>query len=633
MSGPAVPRSDTGAARPAAGVEVADVEEADVGAVEGVGAAEGAYAHIDPSPDRRTPPRVGPVAATVLAGTATVALTLVLWASVGFGSIAVAVGVGCGAALAAVLARTLRGDPAGAGSGALGPADLVTLARAVMTCGVAALTAELLGGASVTTAVLALAGPALALDAVDGLVARRTGTATRFGARFDGEVDAFLILVLSVAVGSIVGWWVVAAGLARYLFALAGLVRPWMRAPLPYRYWRKVVTAVVGIALVTALVEAVPKGVRVGLLVVAMVLLAESFGRDVAWLWRRRNETSVARVSGRARAVGIVLATLAAVALVWFALLSPQRPDHVLPLSFLRIPGEALVLIALVLAASLRSPRLATGVAAVAGALLAVLALLKVLDLGFFAVLDRPFTIVTDHALLGSGLDFVRESSGPWAARGAVLAAVLFTGATLVGVPLAMVRLTGALTRHRRGVARVVAALSALWVFAATTGVRAAPDQPVASVDAARLAVDKVQSSVDAVADQRRFERAVTQDAFQAPRESDLQALRGQDVLVVFVESYGRAALEGTDMESVRTLLDSGSDELVAAGYDARSGFLTSPTFGGSSWLAHASLLSGLWVADQQRYERVLSSPRTSITSVFARSGWRTSAVMPSRTR
>ena len=54
-------------------------------------------------------------------------------------------------------------------------------------------------------------------------------------------------------------------------------------------------------------------------------------------------------------------------------------------------------------------------------------------------------------------------------------------------------------------------------------------------------------------------------------------------------------------MAPVRSLLDSGTGELGAAGYRARSGFLTSPTFGGSSWLAHASLMSGLWVDDQQR--------------------------------
>ena len=91
--------------------------------------------------------------------------------------------------------------------------------------------------------------PALVLDAVDGRVARRPAAVTAFGGRFDGEVDAFLILVLSVAAAPTVGWWVLAAGLARYAFAVAGWCLPWMRARLEFRYWRKVVTATVGIAL------------------------------------------------------------------------------------------------------------------------------------------------------------------------------------------------------------------------------------------------------------------------------------------------------------------------------------------------------------------------------------------------
>src|SRR5690606_37764087 len=132
------------------------------------------------------------------------------------------------------------------------PADLVTYCRGLMACAVAALAAEQFLGHEVTAAVLVLAVPALLLDAVDGRVARRTGTETAFGARFDGEVDAFLILVLSVVVASSLGWWVLAAGLARYVFAAAGWALPWLREQLEPRHWRKVVTATVGIVLTVA---------------------------------------------------------------------------------------------------------------------------------------------------------------------------------------------------------------------------------------------------------------------------------------------------------------------------------------------------------------------------------------------
>ena len=90
----------------------------------------------------------------------------------------------------------------------IGPADWVTLARATLAVGVAALVADSFGGSAQVAALVTLAAVALALDFVDGYVARRTGTASTLGARWDGEVDAFLILVLAVYVASSVGAWV-----------------------------------------------------------------------------------------------------------------------------------------------------------------------------------------------------------------------------------------------------------------------------------------------------------------------------------------------------------------------------------------------------------------------------------------
>jgi phosphatidylglycerophosphate synthase len=135
--------------------------------------------------------------------------------------------------------------------------------------------------------------PALLLDAVDGWVARRTGSITELGARFDMEVDAFLLLVLSAYVAPVLGPWVLAIGLMRYAFVAAGWLVPRLRGQLPPRYWRKVVTAVQGIALAVAASGVLPSlaGVLVG---VALALLVESFGRDVAWLARHGTSGSPA---------------------------------------------------------------------------------------------------------------------------------------------------------------------------------------------------------------------------------------------------------------------------------------------------------------------------------------------------
>ena len=146
---------------------------------------------------------------------------------------------------------------------------------------------------------IGLTVPALALDAVDGWVARRTHSITELGARFDMEVDAFLLLVLSAFVAQVLGPWVLAIGLMRYAFVAAGWMLPWLRGQLPPRYWRKVVTAVQGIALALAASGLVPElaGVLVG---AALALLVESFGRDVVWLAVRRRSRERARPSSRA---------------------------------------------------------------------------------------------------------------------------------------------------------------------------------------------------------------------------------------------------------------------------------------------------------------------------------------------
>jgi phosphatidylglycerophosphate synthase len=230
-------------------------------------------------------------------------LLAVLSASVGLGAVGWLVGAGYGVGLTLLLSRGLDG----AGARRLGPADRVTLARGVLVGAVTALVADTGFTAVPVVTVVSLAACALVLDGVDGWVARRTGTASALGARFDMEVDAFLILVLSLPVALSVGPWVLAIGAARYLFVAAGWWLPWMRAALPARYWRKPVAAIQGIALVLAVADLLPRLGTVLVLVTALGLLSESFGRDVWWLWRRsRSQLREARatevLTGRSQA-------------------------------------------------------------------------------------------------------------------------------------------------------------------------------------------------------------------------------------------------------------------------------------------------------------------------------------------
>ncbi len=216
---------------------------------------------------------------------ALVTLLAALEATVGTGPSAWVVGLTCGVLLSAAVARGVVAT----GAGTLGPADLVTLSRAILACAVAAIVADSFSHPSYRPTLVSLAVIALLLDAVDGRVARRSGTCSAFGARFDGEADAFLILVLSVYVASSIGAWVLTIGAARYVFGLAGCALPWLRSELPPRYWRKVVAAVQGVVLTWAAAGIAPDGVVAVGLAVALALLTESFGRDALWLWSHRH--------------------------------------------------------------------------------------------------------------------------------------------------------------------------------------------------------------------------------------------------------------------------------------------------------------------------------------------------------
>lgn len=185
-----------------------------------------------------------------------------------------------------------------------GPANAVTLARTTLVGGVTALVADVFTGRPPVAALAALTAVALVLDAVDGRVARRTGTASPFGARFDMEVDAFLILVLSVQVALEAGAWVLAIGAMRYVFVAAARVLPWLDGPLPPSMARKTVAAVQGVVLLVAGAGVLPRVPASTVVAAALALLVWSFARDVRWLWRVRPAGRAVRRPVRLGGVG-----------------------------------------------------------------------------------------------------------------------------------------------------------------------------------------------------------------------------------------------------------------------------------------------------------------------------------------
>lgn len=167
-----------------------------------------------------------------------------------------------------------------------GPANQVTLLRLALT----ALLGGLLGETSpnLPWVAFAIAGTVLVLDGVDGWLARRGGWSSRFGARFDMETDALLVVLMAMLVWQFdkAGAWVLLAGAMRYLFVGAGFAWPWLRRPLPDSGRRKTVCVLQILSLLAALLPLVPTPMSAGIAAVGLLLLTGSFLTDVAWLRR-----------------------------------------------------------------------------------------------------------------------------------------------------------------------------------------------------------------------------------------------------------------------------------------------------------------------------------------------------------
>ena len=266
-------------------------------------------------------------------------------------------------------------------------------------------------------------------------------------------------------------------------------------------------------------------------------------------------------------------------------------------------------------------------------ALLGTLLVLRLLDLGSYVAFDRGFSPLVELHLLGDGWNLAsgvvgRIRGGARGRRGARRAGAAVRR-DLVGHRRARPR-----ARRPRRIAVALAALAlgigALGLAAERTLPERVPDVP-AGADLAPELVDRVRRMARSIADQRQFAAELAVDPVgrgeAAPR---FGALAGRDVAVVFVEAYGRSALELPRFAATTVpALEALEARIDGAGLHVASGWLVSPIRGGRSWLAQASFASGLTVDDQARFDRLLGSERRSVNRLFDAAGWRTSASMP----
>lgn len=288
-------------------------------------------------------------------------------------------------------------------------------------------------------------------------------------------------------------------------------------------------------------------------------------------------------------------------------------------LTALRLPAE--IPLVLLLAAA------APGRAARAGlvALLAALALLRLADLATATALSRPFNPALDAGLLRPAWDVARGALGLPALLALLAATAALAAAATAALWWAMARIARAAPpRFRPLLLAAALPLAALSLHAG----------------ALRLLADRTAATATARADLASFRAAAAADPY-APCAPDaacgpppLAALAGTDILLVFVESYGRTALTDPAYAPTTTAtLASAETDLAAAGLAMRSGTLASPVVGGQSWLPRATLATGLRVDSQARYAALLASPRRSLLHIARAAGWQTAAVVPAITR
>jgi len=344
----------------------------------------------------------------------------------------------------------------------------------------------------------------------------------------------------------------------------------------------------------------------------------------------------VAEPARRKRRGGALLTVIAAV-VVFFALVFPDqlgryKAEYFWPGAFLRIPLEGLLGAAILI---VLPARWRTRAAVLLGLGLAGLTVLKVINVGFLNVLNRRFDPVLDWPLFSDGYNALTETNGKATADAAVAGAIVLVAVLLTVITLATVRLAKVTPRFRRPASGTLVALSAAWIVFALLGTQLYPGAPIASDSTAATAKQTALKIPGAIRDRQEFTAESQQDAFRnVPADQLLSGFTGHDLVIGVVESYGRSVLENPHMaQMVDPTLAAGTKQLAAAGFSAKSGFLTSSTYGGGSWLAHGSFQSGLWIDNQSRYRQLIAGDRLTLTNAFHKGGWNTVGVEPGNTR
>ncbi len=330
------------------------------------------------------------------------------------------------------------------------------------------------------------------------------------------------------------------------------------------------------------------------------------------------------------RRVRQLLALASSALLIDLVLIQPNHPSAMSWQAFRLVPLELPVL----LLGCLAIGRRAMPLAALTSLMLTFMIVLKLADFAVFSAFDRGFDPLADMHLLPAGVQLLSGTVGRTGIvfAGLLLLLLLASGAALLFLALRLWALTGSQLPQTPRV--ISGAVALMFVGLCVAEIRTALNgwtgwQPPGSAFTSRLAAEHLRDFARSHTALAAFQRAADNDHWQE-NSALLSRLEGRDVVIVFVESYGRAAFDNPLYSARhRGTLSSGMAALETAGLVARSGWLRSPVIGGQSWLAHGTFATGLEVQDQRRYNAMLASPRQSLFSLASKADYATAAFAP----
>jgi len=323
--------------------------------------------------------------------------------------------------------------------------------------------------------------------------------------------------------------------------------------------------------------------------------------------------------------IKLKLACLGVVFLLTALILTPGNPENLKLANWLRFPLDVPVIIGVLLLLRGRSFTLAN-ILIVSGILL--LSLLRLGDLISRTAFGRAFNPVAEWHLMSQGWTLTSDSLGKFEAI-ALAATGLFVLVVIAVVLYHGLRLFNYVSTKSRNTLLTVCAIAILGGLALLTFQHPQKDGFRVDWVTGNELLSRYRYTQWTIEDQRQFSELLTQDTI-ADSNPQFSALSGRDLLILYVESYGRTFIDSSRFEEAAAFrLNSVATEIEAAGLHVKSGWVNSPIRGGRSWLAHGTFASGLPLTNHARFDRLITSDRLSLASLFKNAGWTTATLLP----